>query len=280
LLKLLSIAGLMALALAGTAAAEGFTDGVAALDRADYATARRVFTDAALHGDAASQFALAEMDRQGQGAPADQAQALVWYRKAAAQDNPGAEFNLGLAYQAGQGVPRSDRAAADWYAKAAAHGYAGADGRLHLAEMGAATHGSPVERFRAMMDRVFGAGRWRETSGYRSLAQEDALRRQGAGTVPLGQRSHHSMGRPDAPGAYDIVVDGMSPQLAVAKLKRAREQIARVVAEAAHGNQGPHLHVEPQLLPVADVAPSRRHDRAAPAYRRIAVSVTRPAGRN
>ncbi|MGZ6016463.1 MAG: hypothetical protein ACXWKM_12025, partial [Phenylobacterium sp.] len=50
--------------------------------------------------------------------------------------------------------------------------------------------------FTATMDRVFGAGRWRQTSGYRTRAQEDALRRQGAGTVAPGHTSLHSIGGP------------------------------------------------------------------------------------
>src|SRR5512141_1848088 len=57
--------------------------------------------------------------------------------------------------------------------------------------------------FRATMDRVFGPGRWRQTGGYRTQAQENALRRQGAGTVAPGRTSLHSIGGPEAPGAID-----------------------------------------------------------------------------
>jgi hypothetical protein len=98
--------------------------------------------------------------------------------------------------------------------------------------------------FRSTMDQVFGPGRWRQTSGYRSQAQEDALRRQGAGTVAPGRVSHHSIGAPGAPGAYDAVVDSMSLETAAAKLKRTGAGFSRVVAEGAHGAQGPHLHIE------------------------------------
>lgn len=98
--------------------------------------------------------------------------------------------------------------------------------------------------FAGVMDRVFGPGRWRETGGYRTPAQENALRRQGAGTVAPGRLSRHSLGDPQAPGAYDVVVAGMSPSEAAAKLRRAGGPIAKVAAEAAHGPQGPHLHIE------------------------------------
>lgn len=118
----------------------------------------------------------------------------------------------------------------------------------------AALHPRPVEadaatappraEFHATMDRVFGAGRWRQTSGYRTPAQENALRRQGAGVVARGHTSLHSIGAADAPGAYDAVVDRLAPARAAARLRQAGVGFSRVVAEAAHGRQGPHLHVE------------------------------------
>jgi hypothetical protein len=98
--------------------------------------------------------------------------------------------------------------------------------------------------FQATMDRVFGQGRWRKTSGYRTMAQEDALRRQGAGTVAPGHLSRHSIGGADAPGAYDAVVDSMSTAAAAAKLRAAGNDFSRVLAEGAHGPQGAHLHIE------------------------------------
>ena len=116
----------------------------------------------------------------------------------------------------------------------------------------AAVHPHPKARaaratsgdFRATMDQVFGEGRWRETSGFRTQAQENALRRAGAGTVAPGRISYHSVGGPDAPGAYDAVVASMSAASAAAKLKKAGAPFHRVLAERAHGREGPHLHVE------------------------------------
>jgi hypothetical protein len=98
--------------------------------------------------------------------------------------------------------------------------------------------------FSATMDRVFGQGRWRQTGGFRTQAQENALRRRGAGTVAAGHVSLHSIGDQDSPGAYDAVVDHMSPGQAAAKLRRSGAAFSRVVAEGAHGQEGPHLHVE------------------------------------
>ena len=98
--------------------------------------------------------------------------------------------------------------------------------------------------FRAAMDRTFGPGGWRQTSGYRTPAQEEALRRQGAGTVAPGRTSSHSVGSRHAPGAYDAVVPGMSQAEAAARLRRSGKTFPRVVAERRHGPQGPHLHIE------------------------------------
>jgi len=103
----------------------------------------------------------------------------------------------------------------------------------------------PHVRFRATMDSVFGTENWRITGGYRTRERENELRAQGALTVPAGRISRHSMGRPGAPGAYDVVVDGLSPFEAAAKLRRANAPFRTIFAERAHGSQGPHLHVDP-----------------------------------
>jgi hypothetical protein len=98
------------------------------------------------------------------------------------------------------------------------------------------------------MNSVFGAGAWRETGGYRTPEREDELRAQGALTVPPGVLSRHSMGRPEAPGAYDVVVDGVSPWAAAAKLRAAGVPFDTLFPEGAHGTQGAHLHIEPVSL--------------------------------
>jgi hypothetical protein len=100
-------------------------------------------------------------------------------------------------------------------------------------------------RFAAVMDNVFGRGAWRMTGGYRTPEREDELRAQGAMTVRPGGLSRHSLGRPGAPGAYDLVVDGMSPSEAASRLRAAGAPFARYQPKGAHGTQGPHLHVEP-----------------------------------
>jgi hypothetical protein len=130
------------------------------------------------------------------------------------------------------------------------------------------------DRFRSTMDAMFGPGGWRQTSGYRSQAREDALRREGAGTVPAGVVSKHSLGTPDAPGAYDVVVYGLSPSRAAARL---RGSFGRVLAERAHGPEGPHLHIEvggdlaatPDRAGAAPAAQAARADACASIYERV-----------
>lgn len=100
-------------------------------------------------------------------------------------------------------------------------------------------------RFAAMMDGVFGQGAWRMTGGYRTPEREDELRAQGAMTVRPGGLSRHSLGRPGAPGAFDLVVDGMSPSEAAARLRKANAPFAKYQPKGTHGTQGPHLHLEP-----------------------------------
>ncbi len=109
------------------------------------------------------------------------------------------------------------------------------------AEDDAAVHG----RFRATLNKVFGAGNWRVTGGYRTPERENELRRQGALTVPIGTMSRHSAGHPDAPGAYDVVVPGLSPWQAAAKLRAAGAPFRTIFAEGAYGSQGAHLHIDP-----------------------------------
>lgn len=116
---------------------------------------------------------------------------------------------------------------------------------LSLAAAPASAQALTEGRFTAIMNDVFGPGAWRMTGGYRTPEREDQLRAQGAMTVRPGGLSRHSLGRPGAPGAFDLVVDGMSPAEAAERLRRAGAPFARYQPKGAHGTQGPHLHLEP-----------------------------------
>jgi len=90
-----------------------------AYDRADSASALKVWLPRAQEGDAAAQLQVGEIYEQGLGQPVDYPSALQWYRKAAAQGNPQAQLNLGHLYEKGLGVTADAGAALDWYRKAA-----------------------------------------------------------------------------------------------------------------------------------------------------------------
>ena len=118
---------------------------------------------------------------------------------------------------------------------------------------------TPRERFKSVMDSVFGPGRWRQTGGYRTPEREDELRAEGAGTVWPGGISAHSLGHPGAPGAYDAVVDGLDTATAAQRLRSFGAPFRRIVAEGPHGTQGAHLHLEPASLDLSGVPSLAAH---------------------
>jgi hypothetical protein len=133
---------------------------------------------------------------------------------------------------------------------------------LSLVAGGALAQESAGARFGTIMDSAFGPGAWRMTGGYRSPERENELRVQGALTVPPGVLSRHSMGGPGAPGAYDLVVSGLSPAAAAARLRQVNAPFRKYFAEGAHGTQGAHLHLEPHVFDLSGAA-------AAPVTRRL-----------
>ena len=147
----------------------------------------------------------------------------------------------------------------------------------------ALAQGMTEAKFASYMDGVFGRGAWRMTGGYRTPEREDQLRAQGAMTVRPGGLSRHSLGRPGAPGAFDLVVDGMSPAAAAERLRRAGAPFARYQPKGTHGTQGPHLHLEPYGFgapsgPRFQMASSSRSPKVqAEPGRSLAVTIHMPA---
>jgi TPR repeat protein len=244
----------------------------------DLNQALTLFQSAARQGNPGAEYQLATMMATGDGAPQDKTQAGVWLKKAAAGGFAPAQLKLADLYARGAGVPKDLHQAADWAAKAAAQGDVQAQavaGRLYVQawRAGGSGRGGPGMTnadFRAVMDELFGAGAWRETSGYRTRAQENALRAEGAGTVPKGVLSHHSMGAPGRPGAYDVVMRKGSNASAAARLKNSGMAFQRVIVEGQHGPEGPHLHIEPGRT-------GRASQRAEPAPSVIDAIVNGPA---
>ncbi len=151
------IAVLLLAALAGTAVAGPFEDGVLAYQRGDYAEAARLFRRAAEPGQAdvpvgpqglatvvqdlqtrtklearttKAQATLGFLYGEGLGVPQDYTEAVRWYRKAADQGEAYAQNKLGNRYRLGQGVPQDHVEAVTWYRLAAEQGHAGAQNNL------------------------------------------------------------------------------------------------------------------------------------------------------
>lgn len=89
-----------------------------AYDRADYATALRMWLPVAEGGDPEAQTYVGEIYEKGLGIRPDYRAAGLWYRRAANQGFSRAQINLGNLFEKGLGVPRDKAAALNWYRKA------------------------------------------------------------------------------------------------------------------------------------------------------------------
>ena len=96
-------------------------------DRADYASALRVWLPTAEEGDAEAQTNVGEIFERGLGGNPNYAAAATWYGRAAEQGNTRAQFNLGTLYENGKGVTADREQAAYWYRKAADQGVISSD---------------------------------------------------------------------------------------------------------------------------------------------------------
>ncbi len=128
-MKRLALAIVFVLGFAPPAWAD-FSDGLAAYNRGDYATALREFRPLAEQGYAGAQNNLGVMYGKGQGVPQDYAEAVKWYRRAAEQGLAQAQTNLGVMHFTGRGLPLDYEEAVKWWLKAAAQGHAQAQGAL------------------------------------------------------------------------------------------------------------------------------------------------------
>jgi caspase domain-containing protein/Sel1 repeat-containing protein len=90
-----------------------------AFDRANYATALKVWLPLAEQGDPAAQTYVGEIFDKGLGVQSDYATAATWYRRAAERGYSRAALNLGNLYERGLGVPRDPTQALNWYRRAA-----------------------------------------------------------------------------------------------------------------------------------------------------------------
>lgn len=84
------------------AAASGpMEDGIAAYDRQDYSTARRIFHALAEQENAAAQYFTGRICSKGEGVPQDLSESIIWYQRAADQGHVKAMTDLGIIYSDG-----------------------------------------------------------------------------------------------------------------------------------------------------------------------------------
>src|SRR5262249_23643537 len=121
-------------AIRHSAQADELQSGIAAYDRGDYATARKILTPIAKRCDeyadshfgaiADAQHMLGQMYWAGLGGPKDHDEATTWYRRAADRGQAEAQAALANMYLHGQSVPRNTKKAVELYRKAANQGMA------------------------------------------------------------------------------------------------------------------------------------------------------------
>lgn len=87
-------------------------------DRANYATALKIWLPEAKEGDPRAQTYVGEIFEKGLGTAADYDAAATWYLRAAEQGYSPAQINLGQLYEKGLGVEPDMQAALNWYRRA------------------------------------------------------------------------------------------------------------------------------------------------------------------
>jgi uncharacterized protein len=134
------IGSALALCLATAASAGPYEDGLAALDKKDYATASRAFGEAAATGNAHAQAYLGLQYKAGLGVPADIHQAVQWLALAADAGDAMGQTMLGELYADGNGVTRDYNTALRYFTLASKQNYAPAQYRIgRLYDSGAGT---------------------------------------------------------------------------------------------------------------------------------------------
>jgi TPR repeat protein len=129
LLRAALAAWVIVAAIAGSAIAGPYEDGIAAYDKGDYATALRFVRPLADQGRAAAQLKLGVMYAKGEAVPQDEVESVKWIRLAARQGNAEAQDALGIRYAERDGVvPQDYFRAYMWFDLSAAQGNRSAAG--------------------------------------------------------------------------------------------------------------------------------------------------------
>lgn len=120
--RLISALLLTALIAVPFTAHAGLNEGLAAYDRAEYATALKELTPLAEKGNAKAQYRLGKIFNLGQGLPPNKKEAAKWFHMAAQQGLAEAQGALGYLCLVGDGVSQNNDLALEWTRKAAEQG--------------------------------------------------------------------------------------------------------------------------------------------------------------
>jgi hypothetical protein len=246
-------------------------------DRADSASALRVWQPLADQGDSDAQLLVGEIHERGIGTAADAATAAIWYRKAAEQGNIRAQINLGHLYEFGRGVPQDATAAWSWYRRAA--------GQSTTVELDPAP-AAPVDP-RSQILAIEQQLQQRDATIQQLQHEIESLR----GTVSSGtqDRERHERDLARARSEQQQLMAELTAARAELQAQAQRAGDAEKRADAARANlaalrrpieqkllAGPQLSlIEPSLLATRDVVPVVAD--GAPT-RQIVGRVTAPAG--
>ncbi|MET0441253.1 MAG: caspase family protein [Casimicrobiaceae bacterium] len=137
-----------------------------AFDRANVATALKVWLPPAQGGDKAAQTYVGEIYEKGLGTAPDYASAASWYQKAADQGYSRALINLGFLYEQGLGVPRDQATALRLYRKAA-----GIEGSINLEGQPTSASKGELDALRKELERTR-----KELEGARRLLDQERLK--------------------------------------------------------------------------------------------------------
>lgn len=231
-----------------------------AYDRADFATALKVWLPEAQAGNAEAQNYVGQIYERGLGTEPDYATAAAWYRRAAEQDFQPAQINLGNLYEKGLGVPRDSGAALNWYRRASGIDdelmYASAVAVAEVSQQELQTLRDQVRQARAQADQY--RHRFEEVSGQLAEGQKQLEQlRAGQSDKQLllqlmeqqpvsPQRDAHLLRLREELRSYDQQVSSAESELKNLKLRadRAERDVRSASQAVAAAQQGTPPQIE------------------------------------
>jgi len=222
------------------------------IDRANYASALKVWLALAAEGDPAAQTYVGEIYEKGLGVPPDYAEAAQWYRRAADAGFARAAVNLGSLFEQGRGVAKDPKQAVQWYRRAAGLKEVAFEVEPPTSRPAAAPAARPLEGpppVIHLLEPVLAPARGSTLSTVTVQASADRLLVLGRVAAPRGVKTLTVNGRPET-------VDSESLFTAQIVLTRSEEKIEIVATD--HEARAARLEfMVLRQAPVSAAAPAR-----------------------